>query len=62
MPDYDEKAVHKETIEYYRLTLAAHKKDPHAVETAGADDVGGAVENSPANYDGDEFKVSYTAN
>ena len=38
MPDYDEKAVHKETIEYYRLTLAAHKKDPHAVEMARADE------------------------
>jgi hypothetical protein len=38
MPDYDEKAVHEEVIEYYRLTLAAHKKDPHAVETAGADE------------------------
>jgi DNA polymerase III sliding clamp (beta) subunit (PCNA family) len=25
-------------------------------------DVGGAVENFPANYDGDEFKVSYNAN
>jgi hypothetical protein len=38
MPDYDEKAVHEETIEYYRLTLAAHKKNPHAVETAKADE------------------------
>lgn len=38
MPDYDEKAVHEEVIEYYRLTLAAHKKDPHAVETAKADE------------------------
>ncbi len=37
MPDCDEKAVHKETIEYYRLTLAAHKKDPHVVEAAKAD-------------------------
>lgn len=37
MPDYDENAVHEEVIEYYRLTLAAHKKDPHAVETAKAD-------------------------
>jgi len=38
MPDYDEKAVHKEVVEYYRLTLAAHRKDPHAVETAKADE------------------------
>jgi hypothetical protein len=37
MPDYDEKAVHEEVIEYYRLTLAAHKKDSHAVETAKSD-------------------------
>jgi hypothetical protein len=39
MPDYDEKAVHEEVIEYYRLTLAVHKKDPHSVETAKADEV-----------------------
>jgi hypothetical protein len=38
MPDYDEKAVHEEVIEYYRLTLTAHKKDPHAVETVKADE------------------------
>jgi len=36
MPDYDVEAVHKDTIEYYRLTLALHQKDPHAAETAKA--------------------------
>ena len=36
MPDYDVDAVHKDTIEYYRLTLALHQKDPHAAETAKA--------------------------
>jgi hypothetical protein len=38
MPDYDVDAVHQDTIEYYRLTLALHRKDPHAVETAKADE------------------------
>jgi hypothetical protein len=38
MPDYDVDAVHKDTIEYYRLTLALHKKDPHAAETVKADE------------------------
>ncbi|MGD8718547.1 MAG: hypothetical protein PVH29_06945 [Candidatus Zixiibacteriota bacterium] len=37
MADYDTEQVHKDTIEYYRLTLAQHEKDPHAVETAKAD-------------------------
>jgi hypothetical protein len=38
MPDYDVEAVHQDTIEYYRLTLALHQKDPHAAETAKADE------------------------
>jgi hypothetical protein len=38
MPDYDVDAAHEETIEYYRLTLALHQKDPHAAETAKADE------------------------
>jgi hypothetical protein len=38
MPDYDVEAVHKDTIEYYRLTLALHQKDAHAAETAKADE------------------------
>ncbi|MEE8639702.1 MAG: hypothetical protein V3T41_04770 [bacterium] len=38
MPDYDVEAVHQDAIEYYRLTLALHKKDPHAPETAKADE------------------------
>jgi hypothetical protein len=35
MPDFDAQA-HNDTIEYYRLTLALHQKDPHAAETAEA--------------------------
>lgn len=38
MPDYDMDAVHKDTIEYYRLTLALHQKDAHAPETVKADE------------------------
>ena len=38
MPDYDVEAVHRDAIEYYRLTLALHKKGPHAPETAKADE------------------------
>jgi hypothetical protein len=38
MPDYDVEAVHQDAIEYYRLTLALHQKDPHAAETAKADE------------------------
>jgi hypothetical protein len=38
MPDYNVDAVHEDTIEYYRLTLALHQKDPHAAETAKADE------------------------
>ena len=38
MPDYDVEAVHQDTIEYYRLTLALHQKDAHAPETAKADE------------------------
>lgn len=37
MPDFDEQA-HQDTIEYYRLTLALHQKDPHAPETVKADE------------------------
>jgi hypothetical protein len=37
MPDFDAQA-HQDTIEYYRLTLALHKKDAHAAETAKADE------------------------
>jgi hypothetical protein len=37
MPDFDEQA-HQDTIEYYRLTLALHQKDPHAPESAKADE------------------------
>ncbi len=37
MPDIDPKKMHEETIEYYRLTLEARKKDLYAVETAKAD-------------------------
>ncbi|HUT98498.1 MAG TPA: hypothetical protein VM054_05400 [bacterium] len=36
MGSYDAKA-HADTIEYYRLTLEARKRDPHAVEAAKAD-------------------------
>jgi len=36
MPGFDEQA-HADTIEYYRLTLEARKRDPHAVEAAKAD-------------------------
>ncbi len=38
MPDYDVEAVHQDAVEYYRLTLALHKKDAHAAETARADE------------------------
>ncbi|MCP4228557.1 MAG: hypothetical protein GY771_00210 [bacterium] len=38
MPDIDPKKMHEETIEYYRLTLAAHKRDKYAVETVKADE------------------------
>lgn len=38
MPDYDADAALRDTIEYYRLTLALHQKDPHAAETAKADE------------------------
>jgi hypothetical protein len=37
MPDFDVQA-HNDTIEYYRLTLALHRKDPHAPETPKDDD------------------------
>jgi hypothetical protein len=37
MADFDEQA-HQDTIEFYRLTLALHQKDPHAPETAKADE------------------------
>ena len=33
MPDYDDQA-HQDAIEYYRLTLALLKKDPHAAPPA----------------------------
>ena len=36
MGSYDALA-HADTIEYYRLTLEARKRDPHARETAKAD-------------------------
>jgi hypothetical protein len=36
MGTYDAQA-HADTVEYYRLTLEARKKDPHAVEAAKAD-------------------------
>jgi hypothetical protein len=38
MPADDAEAAHRDTIEYYRLTLALHRKDPHAAETAKADE------------------------
>ncbi len=38
MPNIDPKKMHQETIEYYRLTLAARKKDKYAVETSKADE------------------------
>jgi len=37
MADFDEQA-YQDTIEYYRLTLALHQKDPHAPETVRADE------------------------
>jgi hypothetical protein len=36
MAGFDERA-HADTIEYYRLTLEARKRDPHAVEAVKAD-------------------------
>jgi hypothetical protein len=36
MAGFDEQA-HADTVEYYRLTLEARKKDPHAVETVKVD-------------------------
>lgn len=37
MPDFDAQA-HQDTIAFYRLTLALHQRDPHAPETAKADE------------------------
>ncbi len=37
MADFDEQA-HRDTIEFYRLMLALHQRDPHAPETAKADE------------------------
>jgi hypothetical protein len=37
MADFDEQA-YQDTIEYYRLTLALHQKDPHAPQTVKADE------------------------
>lgn len=37
MSDFDKQA-YADTVEYYRLTLALHKQDPHAAETVKADE------------------------
>ncbi len=49
------------TSEHSRQVILTAATSEITAEARTAD-VGGAVENFPANYDGDEFKMSYNAN